>query len=268
MKPWRFFITPENIHGSVARLSLEESHHLRDVLRLRTGDRVELFDGRGTLYLASICDIGTRVELEIVSQSSSFNESPLRLVLAPSLLQGEKLDWIVQKCTELGMTDLLPFESKHSEVSVARILAQKRPERWRKIALAAAKQSRRTTVPRIRQPIKLHELCAMIHKGIAPAPGDELLFNAETSSGDLLLAISEKAGLPACTLSGVIAPARVLVLLGPEGGWAENEIALLQKAGFQLVGLGPRILRSETAAVAVTTLIQYLWGDLAGTHEL
>jgi 16S rRNA (uracil1498-N3)-methyltransferase len=260
MKTRRFFIAPEEIQGHRARLSPDETHHLRDVLRLGPGEDVELFDGQGSVYRSRINSVHPQVELEIIEKLASQAESPLKLILGQALIKGDKFSWIIQKGTELGMAELYPLASRYSESGLRRLVGRQPDPRWRKIALAAAAQCGRASAPLIHPALELHEFCSRISSGGGSAaylPGMK-----KPLQPALKLVISEKGGLPARALSGFSAPASLLLVVGPEGGWAEDEIALFKDSGFMELHLGNRILRSETAAVAAVTLSQYLWGDV------
>lgn len=263
MKRRRFFVPPESIHESQAQLSADESHHLRDVLRCRIGDPVELFDGQGTVYQATVHRLQPLVELDIVGRSATRSESPLQLVLGQSLIKGPKLDLVIQKGTELGMAELVPLQSRHSEIQVEKQFLRQRQERWRKIAMAAAKQCRRANTPLIHAITPLQDFCRSLKDGSGGNPQRFLPHLESFARPDLQLVVSEKGGLPVKSLSGFVAPSRVLILVGPEGGWSDEEIALFQDTGFRQISLGTRILRSETAAMTVAAIAQFLWGDLS-----
>jgi 16S rRNA (uracil1498-N3)-methyltransferase len=260
MKTRRFFIAPDEIQGSRARLSPEESHHLRDVLRLRPADEVELFDGTGSVYRSKICTTGSQVELEIIEKLATSAESPLKIILGQSILKSEKMSWVIQKCTELGITELYPLTTRFSEPNLRQQAARLGDHRWKKIAISAAAQCQRAYTPIIHPIMELQELCRQLSGQTGSSsflPGME-----SRCQPSLKLVISEKGGLPARSLSGFASPASVLLVVGPEGGWALDEISLFQDAGFMEIFLGCRILRSETAALAAVTLAQFLWGDL------
>jgi 16S rRNA (uracil1498-N3)-methyltransferase len=260
MKTHRFFIAPDEILGNQARLSPEESHHLRDVLRLRPADEVELFDGRGSVYRSRIRTTEPQVELEIIEKLAALAESPLKIILGQSLIKGEKMSWVIQKCTELGVTELYPLTTRFSETNLRQKAAHHWDQRWKKIAISAAAQCQRASTPIIHPIMELQELCRQFsgRTGFSSfLPGMEA-----RSLPSLKLVISEKGGLPAHSLSGFNTPSSVLLVVGPEGGWAIDEISLFQDTGFMEIFLGGRILRSETAAIAVVTLAQFLWGDL------
>lgn len=242
----RFYACPESIHGTSLVLSPEESHHLRRVLRLREGDRVVAFDGTGREYLCQIERVtDDQVLLRILKDYQPRVESPLFLRLGQALVKGEKFDWVVQKATELGVREILPLVTDHCEPWAHRWERSDRLHRWRRIALEACKQCGRTQVPLVRDPLSVTEFVTR-------------------SSGVTVMAV-ERGGKPLSFLEEAFRfdpPREVNILIGPEGGWSAREVELAQKAGARQVTLGPRILRTETAGIILTGIVQYLWGDL------
>lgn len=243
----RFFAPPTavSLDDSAIQLDQAETRHLRDVLRQRAGDEVFVFDGQGRefrcLVLETTAKTGVLQLIEPVEPAS--RESPLHLTLAVALLKGEKFDLVVQKATELGVTRIVPVLTERSDVRLANPgAAAKRVERWNRLSLEAAKQSGRAFVPLCEEPA---DLTAII-KG-AGSTGARFLFTECDGSG------FGESGPP-------ISEATALV--GPEGGWADEELALAAEHGWTLVTLGGRILRAETAAIAVTVLMQHRFGDL------
>jgi len=249
----RFYAAAESFSdaGSVV-LSAEESRHLRDVLRLREGDEAYVFDGEGREFACAVRDAGGRkgpASLEVrgrVEPPSA--ESPLELTLAVALLKGEKFDLVVQKATELGASRFVPVATRRADVRVRDASdAARRVERWRRLALEAAKQSGRARVPAVEEPQEFARLVAREpNEG-----GPRLLFSERGGEG--FESLKDEAGAR---------PASVLALVGPEGGWESEELAQAVEHGWKLVTLGGRTLRAETAAVAVCALLQHAFGDL------
>ena len=205
---------------------------------------MHLFDDTGTEYTGTIRHIGPDgAEIEISSESRPQRESPLRLTLAQAILKGAHTDLVVEKATELGAAETVLFTC---ERSVVRPPAS-RSSRWQRIAASAAKQCGRTVVPEILGPLSFHE---MIERG--PIREPRILFHPAANSPGLSDVLSEFARLPE----------HLSVAVGPEGGFTAAEVERARRAGFLLAGLGPRVLRAETAAVAVSVLCQFLWGDL------
>jgi 16S rRNA (uracil1498-N3)-methyltransferase len=232
--------------GPGARVELPEwsAHHAREVLRLRAGDEVALFDGRGAEYAATLDRVTRReVHARIHSPVVPRPESPLRIVLALSPLKGDRMELVVQKATELGVSAIQPVITVRTDAAARPALKGTRQERWDKVASGAAEQCGRAVVPEVRSTINLEQLIA------APFGGARLLL-LETGEGRPFSAL------------GLGAPGEVLLLVGPAGGFEPAEVGRLVAAGFQAASLGPRVLRSETAAVAAVAVAQALWGDL------
>ncbi|MEZ5531151.1 MAG: 16S rRNA (uracil(1498)-N(3))-methyltransferase [Steroidobacteraceae bacterium] len=246
MRPIRVYsdepLAPHREHA----LSRRASEHVLRVLRLRAGDSLTLFDGRGGEYparlvraakLAAVAQTGDHVAAE--------RESPLAITLLQSMARGEKMDWIVQKATELGVARIVPVAM---ERSVVRFAGDERADRrlahWQAVAAAACEQCGRNRLPAIDAPMDL--LAAL---AIAEA------------SADLRLLLSPQGE---DSLATVAPSAGVALLVGPEGGFEEREVDAALRHGFRAVRFGPRVLRTETAAVAAITALQVLAGDLRG----
>jgi len=240
----RFFAAPENFSEKEIRLNEDESRHLRDVLRLRVGEKVAVFDGAGNEFLCSIQGIERKtVSLLILEKISAPSpESDLNLTLAVALLKGEKFDLVVQKATELGVKRVLPLETARADVKIKdQKDVAKKLERWRRIALEAAKQSGRAVVPEIEKPIEFEDF-------VKTSSGERIFF-AERG-GEELNQIPNKDF------------EKLTIVVGAEGGWDEREIELARAGAFKIVTLGGRILRAETAAIVTVALLQHLFGDL------
>ena len=231
--------------GPGGRVSLPEhaAHHAREVLRLRAGAAVRIFDGAGAEFEAEL-DSVTRggVEVRIGHAVAARPESPLRLVLALSPLKGDRMELVIQKATELGVAEVWPVITVRTDAAARPALEGSRQERWEKVASGAAEQCGRAVVPRIAPTATFAELLDR------PFDGQRVVF-VETAG------VAPLASLPR-------APAAALLLVGPAGGWEPRETEHLTQAGFTAAGLGPRILRSETAALAAVVAAQVLWGDL------
>ena len=243
----RFFVLRENLRGETATVMGQELDHMRKVVRLNPGDAVTLFDDEGWEHQGVIRSYAAHsVEIAILKSSQPARESPLRVTLAQALGKGEKMDWVVEKATELGAAAIAPFFSSRTVPKLDRAGAEKRQARWRKIALNAAKQSGRTRVPEIFAIIDFAEL---VQK---PWPCELKLLCRE---GGLQRVLAEvKRENPRVE--------SLLLLIGPEGGLSADEVAEAVRNGFQSIGLGKRMLRTETAAVAALSLVQFLWGDM------
>jgi 16S rRNA (uracil1498-N3)-methyltransferase len=254
----RFYAPPSAFGPNLesVRLGSDEARHLRDVLRLQPGDEVFVFDGTGREFRCQV-ERSQReaAPLKVLGPTESARpESPLQLTLAVALLKGDKFDLVVQKVTELGVACVIPVITKHADIRLRDATdAAKRVTRWQRIALEAAKQSGRALLPEITSPIDFESLVQTKSqtKG-AEGAAQAIMF-------------SERDGEPLLAVSRILLPkpTSLTALVGSEGGWADEELALARQAGWSIVTLAGRILRAETAAIAVTTLLQHLYGDLA-----
>ena len=245
----RFFVDPENITGAHALLTGNEARHIASVLRLAAGDAVTLFDGSGSYYETLITGVSPgRVETKIVAITPYMamdGETHPLLHLAVGLLKGKKMDFVIQKATELGIASVHPFRS---QFCAAPDPSPGRFERWQRIGREACKQCNRPTPPKLHGVATLAELLAAA---------------AEDRHGLKLIFWEEEGQTP---LQDVLAAApaaeSAIVLVGPEGGFSQEEVTLAVEAGFQPVTLGRRILRAETAALAAVAILQHALGNL------
>jgi 16S rRNA (uracil1498-N3)-methyltransferase len=250
MQRHRFYAPPSSFTESSVRLDAEESHHLTRVLRLSEGARVFVFDGRDNEYE---CEVGRaakhEVELRLLRRLEDVVESPLRLTLAQALIKGDKFDWVVQKATELGVTQIAPIITEFTDVKRAEERAEQRLQRWRRVSTEALKQCGRRRLVEIREPVNFADFCA------STPPGD-----GSQSAG---LIFSERGGRTLREISEMSQNVKELcVCVASEGGWSEREFQTAAANRFQFASLGARILRAETAAVAAVVLAQSLFGDL------
>ena len=250
----RFYAPPSAFAPDGARvvLSEEESRHLRDVLRLGPGDEAHVFDGGGREFACVVAEPGARkgkALLEVRGPAEPPSpESPLELTLAVALLKGEKFDLVVQKATELGAARVVPLVTRRADVRLRDGRdAERRVERWRRVALEAAKQSGRARVPAVTEP-----------------QGFESLVAVEARAGLLRVMFAERAGvgLDALKAERASPPAAAAALVGPEGGWEDEEVEFARRHGWAVVTLGGRTLRAETAALIACALLQHVFGDL------
>lgn len=240
----RAFIDAPLAPGTTVALPESAAAHLVRVLRLRVGDGCVLFNGDGHDYDARIASIDKRgASAEITGARAVANESPLRIVLVQGIARGEKMDWILQKATELGVSAFVPVQSERSEVKLDGERAAKRLAHWRSVVVSACEQSWRARVPAVSaaQPMAA-ALDAL------PADGTRLLLDPEAETG--MTALAKPGG-------------KLVLAIGPEGGWSTRDRATLESAGFTGVRLGPRILRTETAGIAAVAALQARFGDLA-----
>lgn len=237
----RFYAPPENFGNEKITLGLEETRHLRDVLRLRAEEKIQIFDGAGREFLCEIKEISKRETLlHIIAETApAAPESDLDLTLAVALLKGEKFELVVQKAVELGVARIVPLNTKRADVKLKE--ADKKLDRWQKIALEACKQSGRAKLMTI------------------DAPSDFEKFVESTADGARIL-FAERSGE---SFSKIIADKKITALVGSEGGWEDSEIEFAAARGFQITTLAAgRILRAETAAIAVAAILQNNFGDL------
>jgi 16S rRNA (uracil1498-N3)-methyltransferase len=246
----RFYAPDLDSSRPAVALPADEARHLTRVLRLAPGAIVAVFDGRGGEFAARITSARRgRVSLESLGPRETARESTLAITLAQAVLKANKMDDVVRDAVMLGVAAIQPVVSSRAETSVSALHKARRVERWRRIAVASAKQCGRARVPDVHEPVTL----------------DALLAHSSGKTQELKLALVEPShhhGRSLETLKELPPPKAALVLIGPEGGWRPEEIDRLSTGGFHLVTLGSRTLRAEAAPLAVLTLIQFLWGDL------
>ena len=236
------FHVPEARSNSRVVLSDDAAHHAARVLRLRHGDEVHVFDGEGNEFAGRIESLSRdRVVVDLGDSVEARKESPLRLTLALAPLKGDRMDLVIQKATELGVHEIRPVLTERTDAEGRPSAAGARDIRWRRIASAAAEQCGRAVVPHVHAAVALETFLGL---GL---PERRIL-------------LLESAGHP--PLRATEAASSVVALIGPAGGFAEGEIDKLQAAGFVARSLGPRVLRSETAAIAAVSTLQALFGDL------
>jgi 16S rRNA (uracil1498-N3)-methyltransferase len=244
MREVRLFVDIALAPGADLPLPRDAAQHALRVLRLKTGDPVSLFNGDGRQYSARLVTADPRAaSVHVEAVDIPVRESPLRITLIQSLARGEKMDWIIQKATELGATRIRPVTSERSEVRLDGTRSKKRLEHWRSVAIAACEQCGRNVVPEIDAPESL-EACLAAH----PRTGAEVRWMLHPGGTARL----RDAGSSA---------AQVMLAVGPEGGFGDNDLAALRQAGFDALALGPRILRTETAGMAAMAALQAVRGD-------
>ena len=242
----RFFVSNPKIEKGKLKVEGQSVRHIRNVLRLRKGDGMTVFDGSGKEYEGTIVgESSSSVIMAIQEVLPSKTESPLEVTLAQSLLKGEKMDYLIQKATELGVREVVPFFSSRSVPLLEGSKRSARLRRWVKIAIEASKQCGRGMVPVI-QPIQEYS---------------GLLLSASQDSLRLILWEKEGARLGE-VLTRVKEKTKVFFMVGPEGGFSQEEVENAKKAGFLPISLGERILRSETVSLSLLSILQYEWGDM------
>ncbi|HKZ73402.1 MAG TPA: 16S rRNA (uracil(1498)-N(3))-methyltransferase [Steroidobacteraceae bacterium] len=233
--------------GRTAELGGDAANHVLRVLRLRAGDALTLFDGRGGEYAARIAGMRRAgVTVEVGEHAALERESPLDLTLVQGMARGERTDFIIQKATELGVTRIVPVASERSVVRLEAEQARRKLAHWRAVAVAACEQCGRNRLPAIEEPRKFADALAQ--------------------EADVRLLLDPQAGTPLA--ARVRGARRIALLVGPEGGFTDLETGLALRAGFQPSRTGPRVLRTETAAVAAIAAIQAIAGDLGTQGEI
>ncbi len=244
----RFYASSTSFTKDKVTLVTEEARHLREVLRLKPGDEVYVFNGEGKEFLARIEESrGDNACLQVIREvEPARSESHLQLTLALALLKGDKFDLVVQKATELGIARIVPIITKHAEIRLRDESDKtKRVTRWQRIAMEAAKQSGRAVVPEVGSVISFDSLIEATERGTG------LMFSER--DGQSIMQIKE---------AGALSSKQMTALVGSEGGWSDEEIARARAAGWAIVTMGGRTLRAETAAIVVTALLQHIFGDL------
>jgi len=236
------FHVPEAAPGARVDLPDHTAHHAREVLRLRAGAVVRVFDGQGQEFEATLEEVSRkRVLARLTGAVAPRPESPLRIVLALPPLKGDRMELAIQKATELGVAAIWPVVTARTDAVGRPALHGSRQDRWEKVASGAAEQCGRALVPAVEATVTLDGLLARPFEGAR------------------LALIEDGAGAPPREWPRA---ASILCLIGPAGGWEPTEVERLTRAGFTAARLGPRILRAETAAVAAVTTLQVLCGDL------
>lgn len=244
MREIRLFVDVPLVPGENLSLPQDAARHALRVLRLRAGDPVILFNGDGRQYPARLVAADPRAaSVHVDSAEAPARESPLRVTLIQSLARGEKMDWIIQKAIELGATRIQPVTSERSEVRLDGVRSQKRLDHWRAIAIAACEQCGRNVVPGIGAPEPLDAWLAVLPQASAEARW-----------------MLHPGGTTRLRHNGPVA-ADVMLAVGPEGGFSDNDLAALRQAGFDALALGPRVLRTETAGLAALAALQAIQGD-------
>ncbi|MCF6188059.1 MAG: 16S rRNA (uracil(1498)-N(3))-methyltransferase [Desulfobulbaceae bacterium] len=232
----RFFVPPQAIDGETVVLSGNQAHHLRTVLRIRPGQTIELFDGTGAVYRTEIKkSTENTIEGHIIGHVVESAKTDFPLTLAQGILKGKKMDLVLQKATELGVDTLMPVLTRYCQQQKN---LERRLQRWQRIVLEACKQCGRPTPMRITPVVTLQDI---------PVPSFHY---------PLLCWEGEEQAMVHPELFTI--PGKVLLLIGPEGGFHKQEVQWAGDQGFQSVTLGPLVLRAETAAIAAVGIIQYL----------
>jgi 16S rRNA (uracil1498-N3)-methyltransferase len=240
----RFFAGDESFSRDLVVLAGTDATHICTVLRLQTGDKIQVLNGKGSLYVIQLTDVKAKlVKGEIISSEKVNTESPLTIHLGQSLIKGNKFDVVLRKSVELGAKTITPLMT---ERTVVKNDGNKKIARWQKIAEESCKQCGRSSIPKVSESIiKLDVFCRQ-----GSAADLKLMFWELESENGLKDINPEKT------------PSSLSILIGPEGGFTIEEVETARSHGFQTVSLGPRILRAETAPLVALSLLQSKWGDI------
>jgi 16S rRNA (uracil1498-N3)-methyltransferase len=244
----RFFAPSLEPGDDTVLLPRDEAEHLVRVLRLGPGDAVAIFDGRGQECLARVLTANRRdVRVQVLSRIEPIAEAAVAITLVQAVLKADKMDDVVRDAVMLGVAAIQPIVTARTEVTVAALGRAGRVDRWKRVALASVKQSRRAVVPEVRGPLTFET------------------WLGEPPTACTLMFVEPGAPMSAESLSIVrdqAVPADAAVVIGPEGGWTEVEGAAARRRGVRLVTLGHRTLRADAVPIATISILQFLWGDL------
>ena len=242
----RFFIDPETAVDSEFFLSEQESHHLQRVLRLQSGSLLQLLDGRGNVYDAEIVELGKQVKLTIL-KSRFVKQDAIPLRVCQSVLKGQKMELLIQKCTELGVKEFTPFYSERSQLKKKELSKiTKKYERWQRIVEEACKQCGTPWAMKLQPLLSFEEMVTG-----APQQAQKILFWEEEQTANSLHGLQLQRDA-----------AGVQIVFGPEGGFPEEEVQQARDEGFYILSLGDRILKAETANIAAVSIVQHLLGNM------
>ena len=241
----RFYCPPPLPLSGNFELPPSAAHHASRVLRLREGNRVDIFDGIGNECHGVITELGgKRVVIGEMTPGNANRESPLQVMLAQALSSSEKMDWVIQKATELGVAEIQPLDTERSVARLSAERAAKRLEHWQQVAIAACEQCGRNVIPQIHAPLDIMAWLQLV----------------KTLSDTKLILLPQGAA----SLNSMEKPqGKVILLIGAEGGFTEAESDSALRCDFTPIRLGARVLRTETAAVAGLAALQTLWGDFS-----
>ncbi len=242
----RFYVPQPRVEQGMLKVEGEEVKHIRKVLRLKAGDEITVFDGLGKEFDGIIVKEGlSSVVIQVQNVYSSKRDSRLEITLAQSLLKGEKMDTLIQKATELGVKEIIPFLSSRSVPFLEKSKRLTRHHRWERIAIGASKQCGRGVVPKIEP---LQDYSDMLRTAASDALRLILWEREGTKLKEILERVKERK--------------KIFFVIGPEGGFSEGEVDEAKGAGFIPVTLGRRILRAETASLCFLSILQYEQGDM------
>ncbi|MGE4349268.1 MAG: 16S rRNA (uracil(1498)-N(3))-methyltransferase [Candidatus Berkiella sp.] len=221
-------------------LDSEASHYVSKVLRLKENDQIFLFNGEGGEYLAQIKHLKKTIMVQLIDYQLINRESSLQIHLGHGLARADKMDWVIQKTSELGVTTITPLETQRSIIKLENDRKEKRQTHWERIAISACEQSGRTSIPLVHQPQPVKTWALQSFEGIS------VFFDPKSTT----------------SIKSLKPHSHFRIAVGPESGWSDDEIQCLKNHGFIALSLGPRILRTETASVTAVSLLQGIFGDL------
>jgi 16S rRNA (uracil1498-N3)-methyltransferase len=244
----RFFAPSVDVGDDTVRLPKDEAEHLTRVLRLGPGDAVAVFDGRGHEFLARVVHTARRdVRVQLVSRIEPAAEAAVPLLLVQAVLKGDTMDEIVRDAVMMGVAAVQPVVTERSETTVAALGRSGRVDRWKRVALASVKQSRRAVLPEVKGPLTFDNWLN------EPLPALSLMMvePAQSMQAQSFAALQQLRPPPDAAL-----------IVGPEGGWSEPELSLAQAHGVRLITMGSRTLRADAVPVAAISVLLYVWGEL------
>ena len=245
MRRSRFYSREPIAIGQLAKLDARNQHYLRHVLRIKEGQQLILFDGKGEDYLSTISQVSRHEIIAKVESrvDRSTSESNLKIQLAIAISKGDRMDWVMQKSTELGVSEVFPLVTQRVDVKLNPERMQKKTDHWQEIVIAGCEQSGRSVIPLVSATQSIGQFFEHCESDV------KLALKAD---GKRLSDIAESIATP---------PKSITVLIGPEGGLSDEELALAEQNDFVSIGMGPRILRTETAPIVALSLLQQQWGD-------
>ncbi len=252
MAEHRFFVTPEQITGNRALIKGSDVRHITRVLRLEAGDQLVIADGRGHEYRAKLQEAGSDyVCCTLLSGCNSRQETPLHITLYQALAKTGAFELALEKATELGVREIVPLITERTVVRLKEKKKKKKLERWQQKVREASKQSQRALIPSVLNPLDFKESLSII---------------ADDTLG-LFPTLHERKRSLASILRAQKGQEKVAIYIGPEGGYTSSEVELALEAGLIPCSLGPRVLRTETAALALISIVNHYWGDLGSEKE-
>lgn len=250
----RFFVEDVPGEDGLIFLTGKEANHIRNVLRMKRGDALIVMDGIGHNFEAIIEELHRKgVRVKIIRGLPAPPPSPVEIHLAQALIKSRPMDSLIQKATELGVVSITTFASQRAAARIRPEHLSRKMDHWEEIMKAACKQSGRPNLPTLNPPLPFE---ALIENAPRQGTLKVLLWEAEKEA-DLKGLLRSVGQLP-----------HIMAIIGPEGGFTPMEVRLARDAGFRIVSLGSRILRSETAAITLLSIIQYEWGDLSFRHGM